>query len=113
VLFPFIKGNTPFRSGLVVAILSIMRHKTSNGRSVKLEQFLEDIKAVVHDGEELLKSGAGELRIKAKAGARSTDRAIRDHPYEIVGIVFGIGLIAGLILGGSVGRPSEEMEPIR
>jgi len=105
-VFSDIKGNTPFHQGHAVAILVIMRHKTGNGRSVKLDQFLEDIKAMVHDGEELLKGGAGEIREKAIAGARSTDRVIRDHPYEILGIVFGLGLIAGLLTAGTIGRRS-------
>lgn len=110
-MFSGIKGNTPFHRGQDVAILSIMRHKTGNGRSIKLEQFLEDIKAMVHDGEELLKGGAGEIREKALAGARSTDRVIRDHPYEVLGIVFGLGFIAGLITAGTIGRRSL-MDPI-
>src|SRR5262245_42309392 len=110
-MFSGIKGNTPFHRGRAIAMLPIMRQKTSNGHSVKLEQFLEDIKAMVQHGEELLKGGAGEIRDKAKAGMRSTDRAIRDHPYEIVGIVFGMGLIAGLIIAGTLGHRTE-MEQI-
>jgi len=72
--------------------------KTGNGHNVDLETFLDDIRTVVHDGQELLKAGADQMREKAKFGARETDRAIRQSPYQTIGIVFGVGLIAGLLL---------------
>ncbi len=105
------KGKTPFRSAPTTTILPIMRHKTGNGRAVKLEQFLEDIKAVVQDGEELLKGGATGIKDKALAGVQSTDRVIRDHPYETLGIVFGVGFIAGLLTAGALIRKATP-EPV-
>ena len=87
------------------------------------EKLLADLRAVVHDGEELLRAGAQDLsergraarerlaaalevaretrrrlEERAVAGARATDRAIRDHPYESIGIAFGVGLVAGVLL---------------
>lgn len=40
----------------------------------------------------------GEARRKVVAGARSTDTAIRTHPYESIAIAAGVGLLAGLLL---------------
>lgn len=57
---------------------------------------MEDIRTVVHDGEELLKAGAKEVKGKAVAGARSTDELVRRHPYQTLGIMLGLGLIIGL-----------------
>jgi len=85
-----------------------MRNKTDNGNTVDLETFLEDIKTVVRDGQELLKTSAGQVREKALYGARTTDQAIRKSPYQTLGIVFGVGLIIGLIAAsGFAGGPEE------
>ncbi len=87
------------------------------------EKLLQDLRAVVHDGEELLKAGANELNERglaarerlaaalevaketrrkleerALAGARATDQLIREHPYESIGIAFGVGLLIGVLI---------------
>jgi len=85
-----------------------MRHKTGNGHNVDMETFLDDIKTVVRDGQELLKAGAGEVKQKAIYGAKTTDRAIRKNPYQTIGIVFGVGIVVGLLASGMLGGGSEE-----
>jgi ElaB/YqjD/DUF883 family membrane-anchored ribosome-binding protein len=87
-----------------------MRTKTGNGHAVDLEKFLEDIKTVVRDGQELLKTGATEVRQKALASAETTDKMIRSHPYQTLGLVFGAGLIAGLLLSGGLGHSESERD---
>lgn len=82
--------------------------KTGNGHNVDIETFLEDIKTVVRDGQELLKAGAGQVREKAAYGARETDEAIRRSPYQTIAIVFGVGLIVGLLASGIAGGRAEE-----
>lgn len=82
--------------------------KTGNGHNVDIETFLEDIKTVVRDGQELLKVGAGQVREKAAYGARETDRAIRRSPYQTLGIIFGVGLVVGLLASGILGGSVEE-----
>jgi ElaB/YqjD/DUF883 family membrane-anchored ribosome-binding protein len=84
-----------------------MRQKTGNGHNVDLETFLDDIKTVVQDGQELLKASAGDMKEKALAGARTTDRAIRQSPYQTIGIVFGLGLVVGLLASGLFSGGSE------
>ena len=86
------------------------------------EKLLRDLKAVVHDGEELLKAGVHDLsergvaareRLAAalqvaketrqkleervRAGAQATDRMVREHPYQSVGAAFGVGLLIGIL----------------
>jgi ElaB/YqjD/DUF883 family membrane-anchored ribosome-binding protein len=68
-----------------------------NGHSATLQQLISDLKAVVHDGEALLKTGAGQLKEKAVAGAKFTDDKIRHNPYPSIGIVFGLGLLLGIL----------------
>ena len=87
------------------------------------EKLLHDLKAVVRDGEELLKAGAKDLGEKgmaardrlaaalqtaretgrkleeqAVAGAKAAERLIRQHPYESIGIAFGVGLVIGVLV---------------
>lgn len=87
------------------------------------EKLLEDLRAVVQDGEELLKAGASELsdrgmaarerlsaalelaketrrklEERAMAGAKATDKVIREHPYESIGIAFGVGMLLGVLI---------------
>jgi ElaB/YqjD/DUF883 family membrane-anchored ribosome-binding protein len=87
------------------------------------QKLLHDLRQVVHDGEEVLKAGAGELgekgaaarvklaaalesaketarklQDKAVAGAKATDKVIREHPYQSIGIAFGLGLLIGVLV---------------
>ena len=87
------------------------------------ERLLQDLKAVVQDGEELLRAGAvalGErgaaareklaaalevakdtsrkLEERAREGAKATDRYIRENPYQSIGIAFGIGMLFGILV---------------
>jgi ElaB/YqjD/DUF883 family membrane-anchored ribosome-binding protein len=87
------------------------------------EKLLQDLKAVVHDGEELLQAGMNELsergqaarerlaaalevarqtrrklEKRALAGAKATDLMVREHPYESIGIAFGVGLLIGVLI---------------
>jgi ElaB/YqjD/DUF883 family membrane-anchored ribosome-binding protein len=45
-----------------------------------------------------LKQIEGVVREKAIEGAKQTDRVIREHPYESIGVAFGIGLILGILI---------------
>lgn len=87
------------------------------------EKLVEDLRVLIHDAEQLLKSGASEagekaaeLRAKlqeslskaketcrrledhAVAGARAADRVIRDHPYESMGVAFALGVLLGVLI---------------
>jgi ElaB/YqjD/DUF883 family membrane-anchored ribosome-binding protein len=87
------------------------------------EKLAEDLRVLVHDAEQLLKSGANEagekaaelrarlqtslenakdtmkrLEDRAVAGAKAADRVIRDHPYESIGVAFGLGLLIGALI---------------
>ena len=70
---------------------------------------MEDLKVVVEDGEQLLKAGVTTVKNKAVAGARTADLVIRKSPYQTVAIVFGLGLIIGMVATGLFsGRASEK-----
>jgi ElaB/YqjD/DUF883 family membrane-anchored ribosome-binding protein len=87
------------------------------------ERVAGDLKTVVRDAEELMNATAGQagekvsemrsrlaaavesakatcqrLEEKAVAAAKATDHVIREHPYESIGIAFGVGLLIGVLV---------------
>jgi len=89
---------------------------TPAGGDLTREKLVEDLRALVHDAEELLKSGAEEAGEKARRAARpapnlarqgqghvpearrarhrsakAADRVIRSHPYESMALPLASG----------------------
>jgi ElaB/YqjD/DUF883 family membrane-anchored ribosome-binding protein len=91
------------------------------------ERMLSDVRALVRDAEELLHATADDVSDKAaearakvtaaldraratchelqeqsmasaKAAVKKADATIRDHPYESLGIAFGLGILLGVLL---------------
>jgi ElaB/YqjD/DUF883 family membrane-anchored ribosome-binding protein len=100
-----------------------METRSSEAIEQSTEKLLQDLKAVVRDGEALLKAGVQDLsergmaarerlaaaleiakdtqrrlQEKAVAGAQATDRIIREHPYQSIGIAFGVGMLIGVLV---------------
>jgi len=88
-----------------------------------MEKVMTDLKVLSRDAEAVLQATAGqagdkmhELRArlsaavdsakatyhrlgeKAVAGAKATDKTIRAHPYESIGVAFGVGLLVGVLV---------------
>ena len=40
---------------------------------------------------------AGRVRDKAVEGAQAADEAVREHPYQAIGIAFGVGALLGYL----------------
>ncbi len=47
---------------------------------------------------ERAKSGYAAVQDKAATGVKATDRTIRSHPYQSIGIAFGVGVLLGFLL---------------
>lgn len=91
------------------------------------ERLMEDLQTLTRDAEDLLKATAGDVSDKAKearsrvtaalerakgtylnlqaqtlarakAAAKKADTVIRDHPYESIGVAFGVGLLIGVLV---------------
>jgi ElaB/YqjD/DUF883 family membrane-anchored ribosome-binding protein len=89
---------------------------------------MDDLRVVVEDAEALLKATAGqagekvdqarqraqesvklarerlgelegELRVRAREAARTTDRYVHENPWGAIGMAAGIGFILGLLSG--------------
>jgi ElaB/YqjD/DUF883 family membrane-anchored ribosome-binding protein len=89
-----------------------------------MEKIVTDLKALSHDAEAVLHATAGQagekmaelrsrlsstvesakatykrLEEKTVAGAKVADKTIREHPYESIGVAFGVGLLIGVLVG--------------
>src|SRR5262249_35117317 len=92
--------------------------KTNQGHmsaELPTEQIVQDLKAVARDAEDLFKATAGEVGERAREararlatalqsaketcacfeekaiiGAKATDKVIREHPYQSVGVAFAL-----------------------
>lgn len=87
------------------------------------ERLAGDLKAVIRDAEEQMQATAGQagdkvtamrnrlaeaiesakatcrrLEEKTVAAAKATDRTIRQHPYQSIGIAFGVGVLVGVLV---------------
>ncbi len=87
------------------------------------EKLVSDLRTVMRDAEELMKATAGQagekvgevrarlaaamesakatvhrLEDKTIAAAKATDRVVREHPYESLGVAFGVGLLVGVLV---------------
>lgn len=91
------------------------------------EKVMEDLQTLARDAEDLLKSTAGDVSEKtketrarlsaalerakatcktwqdqtvasARAAAKKADVTIREHPYESMGVSFGVGLLIGVLV---------------
>lgn len=87
-----------------------MREKTGNGQQANIQTFLNDIKAVLHDGQELLRAGVGTLKERARFGAQKTNTLVHERPYQSLGAAFGLGVLAGLLVAGMLKGASSEEE---
>lgn len=87
------------------------------------DKLVKDLKTLTRDAEDLVEATAGEVsdrarearrrltsalesaratcdtvQEKAAAGAKATDKVIREHPYQALGIAFGVGLLIGVLV---------------
>jgi ElaB/YqjD/DUF883 family membrane-anchored ribosome-binding protein len=87
------------------------------------EQIVKDLKAVVHDAEELAVATAGEVgenvrEARVRLGnaiasakqscehcqkqsiktAKAADKVVHEHPYKVAGVAFGLGALLGVLL---------------
>lgn len=101
-----------------------MEHAHSN---LARERVVADLKSLVRDSEDLLKATAGDVSekaketrarvtaaierakatcdnlqeqtaAKAKEVAKKADTMVRAHPYESIGVAFGLGLLIGVLV---------------
>ena len=59
----------------------------------------KEIRARLETALESAKAASRKMQEKAVEAAKATDHSIREHPYESIGVAFGVGLLLGVLLG--------------
>lgn len=57
----------------------------------------KEIRARLRKALAAAKESCGELQGTVRDGVTATDTVIRDHPYQSIGVAFGVGLLIGVL----------------
>ena len=73
---------------------------TADVAGEKVGQARKRLAAALEHGKEI----AGRVRDQAVAGAKATDEAVREHPYQAIAIGVGVGALVGYLMGRRCSR---------
>jgi ElaB/YqjD/DUF883 family membrane-anchored ribosome-binding protein len=57
-----------------------------------------DLRAKLEAATEKAKEVCKRLQDETVAAAKATDKAVREHPYQAIGIAFGVGVLIGVLV---------------
>jgi ElaB/YqjD/DUF883 family membrane-anchored ribosome-binding protein len=57
-----------------------------------------ELRAKLDAAVEKAKAVCERLQAETVAAAKASDKAVREHPYQAVGIAFGVGLLIGVLV---------------
>jgi ElaB/YqjD/DUF883 family membrane-anchored ribosome-binding protein len=66
---------------------SRLENRTAENAGPAAEKLVDDLKAMLQRAEQ-----------KAVERAKAADRIVRDHPYQTIGIAFGLGILLGVLM---------------
>jgi len=64
----------------------------------RLETEKSQIRANLESVIEKAKDVCEQLQNQTTAAAKATDKTIREHPYEALGVAFGLGVLIGVLV---------------
>ena len=73
---------------------------TADVAGEKVVEARKRLAAALENGKEIY----GQVRNQAAEGIKVADQAVRDNPYQAIGIVFGIGAVIGYIVANQCSR---------
>lgn len=76
---------------------------TSDVAAEKVGEARKRLAAALESSQEMY----GRVRDKAIDSAKATDEAVRNHPYQVLGIAFGVGALIGFLTARRRGSDSE------
>lgn len=83
---------------LVIADAEQLSRETAGTLSGKAKEVRERLETRIAEARTQLHELEGVVKDKAIEGAKETDRVIREHPYESLGVAFGVGILLGALL---------------
>jgi ElaB/YqjD/DUF883 family membrane-anchored ribosome-binding protein len=73
---------------------------TADVAGEKVSEARKRLAAALESGKEIY----GRVRDKAVEGAKATDQAVHEHPYQAIGIALGVGVLIGYLVGRPCSR---------
>lgn len=73
---------------------------TADVAGEKVGEARKRLAAALQSGKEIY----GRVREKAVEGAKAADEAVHEHPYQAIGIAFGVGAIVGYLVSRRCSR---------
>lgn len=57
-----------------------------------------DLRAKLEAATEKAKEVCQRLQDETVAAAKAADKAVREHPYQAIGVAFGLGVLIGVVV---------------
>ena len=73
---------------------------TADVAGEKVGEARKGLAAALERGKEIY----GRVKEKAVEGAKATDQAVHEHPYQAIGIALGVGALVGYLLARRCSR---------
>jgi ElaB/YqjD/DUF883 family membrane-anchored ribosome-binding protein len=73
---------------------------TADVAGEKVSEARKRLAAALDSGKKIM----GRVKEKAVEGARATDEAVHEHPYEAIGIALGVGALLGYLVAHRCSR---------
>ncbi|MCU0783739.1 MAG: DUF883 family protein [Verrucomicrobia bacterium] len=73
---------------------------TADVAGEKVSEARKRLAAALERGKEIY----GRVKEKAVEGAKAADEAVHEHPYQAIGIAFGVGAILGYLISRRCSR---------
>ena len=116
-------GNAAIRgvNGRCGGVANVTERKSMK-TNTQIDKVVDDLKVLGHDADELVRATAGGAREtvcearaplgraieaarrgcdrakrRVKEGVKMADEVVHKHPYETVGVAFGVGLVLGAL----------------
>ena len=67
----------------------------------RLESEKSQIRASLENVIDKAKDVCERLQTQTTAAAKATDKTVREHPYQAIGIAFGVGVLIGVLASRS------------
>ena len=81
------------------ALVAEAQAMTTEAVSEKSGEVMENLRERFHAAQEQFGDLYDGAKKKVVAGAKYTDTAIRENPYQALAIAAGVGLLVGLLVG--------------
>jgi ElaB/YqjD/DUF883 family membrane-anchored ribosome-binding protein len=91
-----VEGNQRITSDLKNAISDAEEAMRATG--AQAGEKASEVRTRLAAALESAKAACQRLEDKTVAAAKATDRVIREHPYESIGVAFGVGLLIGVLV---------------